>query len=236
MSLQQTEILESLSKYSITQPRETAKLPYYQLPFARNPNFFGRADVIQSINDALQGIDNDGQGQLIRSVALWGTGGIGKSQIALEYANLQVLNKCQLVLWLPTQTEIDLSRALVHAANEIRPAWYEDGMPTERVRFLMWNWLQTTGKCATPSIYCPTCANNGQRNIMDNHLRQRRRQQPPDLQLARRRKRANRRNLSQRARRRLSRRNSCRNYPLHKGRRRRAAHEAFRKTEYQAPR
>ncbi|KAJ5959309.1 Tetratricopeptide-like helical [Penicillium vulpinum] len=150
MSLQQTELLESLSKYSITQRKETAKLPYYQLPFARNHNFFGRADVIQSIHDALQEIGNDGQGQQIRSVALWGTGGIGKSQIALEYANLQVLNKCQLVLWLPTQTEIDLSRALVHAASEIRPAWYEDGMPTERVRFLMWNWLQTTGKCATP--------------------------------------------------------------------------------------
>jgi hypothetical protein len=142
MSLKQNEVLESLSRYSIQQ-KEAAHLPYFQLPFGRNNAFYGRTRVLNELSDVLKPSD---AGQSIRSVALWGTGGIGKSQCALEYANLQIQAKCQLVLWLPAQTETDMSRALVHAASQVQPPGYEDGMSAERTRFIMWNWLQTTGK------------------------------------------------------------------------------------------
>lgn len=144
MNLKQNEVLESLSRHSIADgQRQAANLPYYQLPFGRNPSFYGRTRILNEISDLLK---PSNAGQSIRSVALWGTGGIGKSQTALEYANFQIQAKCQLVLWLPAQTESDMSRALVNAASHVRPPGYEEGMTADRIRLTMWNWLQTTGK------------------------------------------------------------------------------------------
>ena len=143
--LKQTEVLESLSRHSLQPhtPQGDAHLPYYQLPFGRNHAFYGRTSVLKELEDALKASN---AGHSIRSVALWGAGGIGKSQVALEYANLQVQANCRLVIWLPAQTETDMSRALVQAASQVRPPGYEDGMTAERTRFMMWNWLQTTGE------------------------------------------------------------------------------------------
>ena len=143
--LKQNEVLESLSRHSLRSdnPQEVAHLPYYQLPFGRNHAFFGRTKVLGELQNVLK---PSTAGHSIRSAALWGTGGIGKSQVALEYANLQIQAKCRLVIWLPAQTETDMSRALVQAASQVRPPGYEEGMSAERTRFIMWNWLQTTGE------------------------------------------------------------------------------------------
>ena len=46
------------------------------LPYERNPAFFGRGDLLEEINEHLHVRERD---PLIRSVAIWGTGGIGKS-------------------------------------------------------------------------------------------------------------------------------------------------------------
>ncbi|KAH6627517.1 P-loop containing nucleoside triphosphate hydrolase protein [Chaetomium tenue] len=143
MSLKQDEVLESLRAQNL-QPhpsQQAANLPYYQLPFGRNPGFFGRTRILDQIREALGSPDSS---RSIRSIALWGIGGIGKSQVALEYASQQVLEKCPLVLWIPAQTSTDMSRALVTAAGQVRPPGYEEDMTAEQMRFLMWNWLQTT--------------------------------------------------------------------------------------------
>ncbi|UKZ53095.1 hypothetical protein TrVGV298_006883 [Trichoderma virens] len=141
MSLKQEGVLQSLRTHNL-EPKEAASLPYWQLPFGRNPSFFGRADLLDEIRNAL--VTSADEPQSVRSVALWGIGGIGKSQVALEYANKQIQEECQLVLWIPSQTAMDMSRALVHAAGQVRPPGYEENMSAERIRFLMWNWLQTT--------------------------------------------------------------------------------------------
>lgn len=151
LSLKQNEVLESLSRYGLNTPQEAAHLPYFQLPFGRNPAFFGRTALLNDIQVVLKSSEAAGR---IRSVALWGTGGIGKSQVALEYANMQIQAKCRLVLWLPAQSETEMSRALVQAANNVRPPGFEEGMSAERTRFMMWNWLQTTGECIHQCLIC----------------------------------------------------------------------------------
>lgn len=154
MSLKQNEVLETLGQHALQTNalQEAVRLPYYQLPFGRNPTFFGRTSVLNELQDVLKSSD---VGHSIRSVALWGTGGIGKSQVALEYANLQIQANCQLVLWLPAQTETDMSRALVQAASQVHPSGYEEGMSADRMRYIMWNWLQTTGKSF--AYFLPSC-------------------------------------------------------------------------------
>lgn len=144
MSLKQNEVLESLRAHNLGPhpSQQAANLPYYQLPFGQNPNFFGRTRILDQIREALGSSDSN---RSIRSIALWGIGGIGKSQVALQYASQQVLEKCPLVLWIPAQTSTDMSRALVTAASQVHPPGYEESMTAEQMRFLMWNWLQTTG-------------------------------------------------------------------------------------------
>ena len=73
--------LEGLTMATNIIERSQVTLPCHFLPFGHNPNFYGRTTILQSIQDALAVRNDDLR---IRSVALWGTGGIGKSQIALE--------------------------------------------------------------------------------------------------------------------------------------------------------
>ncbi|GAM38323.1 hypothetical protein TCE0_033f08958 [Talaromyces pinophilus] len=56
--------------------------PTSKIPFERDEMFVGREDIIMSISGAVQGRS----GQASKRAALVGLGGIGKSQIAIEYA------------------------------------------------------------------------------------------------------------------------------------------------------
>jgi hypothetical protein len=63
--------------------RQPAYLPCILIPFPRNKSFFGPTEVLEEMQQHLSAGDDT---QSIRSVALWGTDGIGKTQIALEFA------------------------------------------------------------------------------------------------------------------------------------------------------
>ncbi|KAL7265884.1 hypothetical protein RUND412_011588, partial [Rhizina undulata] len=57
-----------------------------KLPFQRNPNFCGRNDILQEMHQILQRPKTLENESARGTVILYGMGGIGKSQIALEYA------------------------------------------------------------------------------------------------------------------------------------------------------
>src|SRR5579883_3344191 len=61
----------------------TALDPYWSVPLPRNPFFTGREEVLEVLYRQL-GVDQPVA--LIRASALHGLGGVGKTQIALEYA------------------------------------------------------------------------------------------------------------------------------------------------------
>lgn len=134
----------SLLDIGSSQSTRAAHLPYRQLPFVRNPDFYGRSAILQSIDDLLQNTDSE---KSVRSVALWGTGGIGKSQLALEYANKQMQDGCPLIIWIPSESDSEISQAIVDAASQIKPPGFVEGSTPDKIRYVMWNWLQTTGKC-----------------------------------------------------------------------------------------
>ena len=63
-------------------PRFPGKLPAtWNVPYLRNPNFTGREDILSDIHNAL----NSGQPAALTQ-AIVGLGGIGKTQLTLEYA------------------------------------------------------------------------------------------------------------------------------------------------------
>ena len=83
------EMVRTMSDFP--QSRPAPKLPYYLLgPETQNRNFFGREEVLSQMEDTLQLSTADFQKSLFRnygpkSFALCGFGGVGKSQIAVEY-------------------------------------------------------------------------------------------------------------------------------------------------------
>jgi hypothetical protein len=117
-----------------------AKLPCYFLPFQRNFNFFGREDILKKISESLAPTSKPS----IRTVALWGIGGIGKTQVALEYANRLVFDGVDAILWVGCETEAEIAKAFTEIASKLGLASYTTKNTPAENRYHVLQWLQTT--------------------------------------------------------------------------------------------
>jgi hypothetical protein len=118
-------------------------LPCRTLPYARNSAFFGRDETLLEMRDALE---PDSTKCSVRSVALWGCAGIGKSQTALEYAHRQMEEGREVIIWIPSETEPEITAAWMAAARQLKPPGFDEATAPERTCDLMRNWLQTTSE------------------------------------------------------------------------------------------
>ena len=155
-------LLAQLGQMRIAAPNQQAEvvLPCLTLPFQRNPLFYARKEILEQVSRTLQKPD---QTLSIRSVALWGLGGVGKSQIALEFAHQQFAAGCQIVLWIPSETESEVASAYNKAANQLQvPGVLPTNTPDQN-RYLVNQFLQSTRKlkpsaCDIPIITNPHCS------------------------------------------------------------------------------
>lgn len=74
------EVLELLSSMKHTESRPQTR--YNNIPSPSNPKFSGRKDVLEVVHQAL---DPQTISSSLKSMALFGMGGVGKTQIALQY-------------------------------------------------------------------------------------------------------------------------------------------------------
>lgn len=94
--LQLAQKMESLQE--APEPSRKYDLPM-KLPFRRNQNFTGRQSILEDIHVAFQrGPQPEGT-----LVAIYGAGGLGKTQIALEYAYLYQ-SEYSAVIWIDAQS------------------------------------------------------------------------------------------------------------------------------------
>ena len=144
LSRTQARLAQSLSQLNVniatgSKQQAMSTLSVNTLPYQRNPAFFGRKDLIEEIDEHLRARERD---PLIRSVAIWGTGGIGKSQIALEYAQQQWLAGTKVVLWIASETEAEIAKSFNDAASRLDlPGYLETNTPDQN-RFAVLQWLQ----------------------------------------------------------------------------------------------
>jgi tetratricopeptide (TPR) repeat protein/transcriptional regulator with XRE-family HTH domain len=73
----------------------TSYTPIWNVPYRRNPFFTGRENILSNLYAMLQ---NSQSAALTQAQAISGLGGIGKTQIAIEYA-YRYLDEYQAILW-----------------------------------------------------------------------------------------------------------------------------------------
>ncbi len=102
------------SPASAEKPRFPGRVPpIWNVP-ARNADFTGRAAILERIRDKLAG----GGTATVVALALHGLGGVGKTQLALEYAH-RFMADYDLVWWIPSERADEISGALADLARKL---------------------------------------------------------------------------------------------------------------------
>lgn len=116
----------------------TALAPYWLVPLPRNPFFTGREDMLEALHAQL---DVEQAIALTQSAALHGLGGVGKTQIALEYAYRHSLDY-RAVFWIGAETQEQIVSSLLRIA-EVLQLPGQDGKDQQRVVVAVQRWLST---------------------------------------------------------------------------------------------
>ena len=118
------------------------KAGLFYVPYRQNAFFFGRADVLHQLHTTF-----DVRREAVRRQApcclLHALGGMGKTQIALEYA-FRSRDQYDCVWWLPCQPANELMRRYALMADDLQLTGYESA-GRGRKREMVKEWLECTG-------------------------------------------------------------------------------------------
>lgn len=107
------QLLSSLTDFSLE--KMDPKLPCFMMPFHRNLVFCGRTKLLDELDKCLSPTgetpsisDGSEYGSHLRTFALWGSGGIGKTQIATEFV-YRVKEQFDAIIWIPADEPAKLA-------------------------------------------------------------------------------------------------------------------------------
>ncbi|KAJ5092792.1 hypothetical protein N7456_008653 [Penicillium angulare] len=118
-------------------PLETPPEPPWTVPFSRDPDFVGREPLLDRIHEKASILGS--------RTAITGLGGVGKTQLAIEYSHRV---RCQSadtwVLWIHASSMVRCEKSLRDLANRVKIPGRQDR--DVNVFQLVGNWLQETSK------------------------------------------------------------------------------------------
>ncbi|KAI9151499.1 Nephrocystin-3 [Paramyrothecium foliicola] len=103
--------------------------PHWIVPFSRNRNFVGRE---QELNTLRQWISSE---DVSNNMAVFGLGGVGKTQIALEFAYcIKEENPRYSVFWVPVTNHLEFEQAYKHIGQALKiPGIDADGVDVKQL-------------------------------------------------------------------------------------------------------
>ncbi|HZO75449.1 MAG TPA: FxSxx-COOH system tetratricopeptide repeat protein [Ktedonobacteraceae bacterium] len=104
---------ELFEELAVQEQAASAPPPLWHVPYPRNPFFTGREEVLQRLHERLR---HRHTLALTQSLAVSGLGGIGKTQIALEYA-YQYRDDYHYVFWMHADTRESLFAGFITVAQ-----------------------------------------------------------------------------------------------------------------------
>lgn len=138
---QYREVLDLLGTMQLARDDESKRVRYSNIPFSANAKFSGRDEVLAAVDSALA---PDMVASSHKSVALFGMGGVGKTQIALKYAYNSV-NHFDVVMWVAADNAIAIGQSFRTIADGL--GLLGDGDETNHSAAATWkmkNWLLNT--------------------------------------------------------------------------------------------
>ncbi|KAJ5729079.1 Tetratricopeptide-like helical [Penicillium malachiteum] len=117
--------------------------PCYDIPFARNGSFRGRQAELDLV---ISHLTPDTSGHNVKSFALWGTGGVGKTQIALEFAYKRKDEAKESIFWVDCETGMSIAKSFTKIANALKLEGVIEDENSDKNRLLVLNWFRSTGE------------------------------------------------------------------------------------------
>ncbi|KAK2596204.1 hypothetical protein QQS21_006352 [Conoideocrella luteorostrata] len=117
-----------------------AAFPCHTLPVAENHWFFGRRDILRQLENHLTPADTSSR---LSSTALYGLGGIGKTQTALAYA-YQKQEELDAILWISAEDEYSIQQGFSKAAVDALKLEEAHPQSHQKNMILVLDWLQKT--------------------------------------------------------------------------------------------
>ena len=131
----------SISETQRTMPQQPrfpgAFPPIWNVPYARNPYFTGRETVLQNLHEALS---KNSATALTQGHAIFGLGGIGKTQTAVEYT-YRYRFEYRFIFWTRADTEVALQAGFVEIAKLLDLPEKEATNPNDTVQAVKY-WLE----------------------------------------------------------------------------------------------
>ena len=110
------EVLELLKAFKDSKIQDTSVIHCYHIPTNLNPRFWGREECLEAVTRALD--PGDAINNSLKTFAIYGMGGVGKTQIALTYASNSKKNY-EVILWIAADTSISLEQSFREAAQAL---------------------------------------------------------------------------------------------------------------------
>jgi DNA-binding XRE family transcriptional regulator len=134
-------------------PPEEASI--WNVPFLRNPFFTGRDQILAHLHTALT--SEPTLAALTQSYSLHGLGGIGKTQLVIEYA-YQYRYEYEAVLWVEAETQTSLTSSFVALAGLLAlPEQKEEDQ--NKIVTAVLRWFTRYPRIPFPSIvWCRQCS------------------------------------------------------------------------------
>lgn len=133
--------------------------PLWSIPYPRNPFFTGREEILTALYTSLS---THQEMALTHVYALQGLGGVGKTQIALEYA-YRFAQEYHAIFWIGAETTESLAMSLLRVAETLQ-LLEPDDRDQQRVITAVRDWL------TTHSQWLLICDNVEDLGILDRFL------------------------------------------------------------------
>ncbi|EFQ99406.1 hypothetical protein MGYG_02418 [Nannizzia gypsea CBS 118893] len=137
------DTVKAIENLHLSRQRSTElNLPCFMIPYGLNVKFFGRSAEVETMKERLDPNKNSGT---LKIIAICGTGGVGKTQLALHYANTAT-DLYDVVVWIPGETKIKMTQALSQFSAKVGLPQTEGNEDDYRSIQIVHDWLNTSGK------------------------------------------------------------------------------------------
>ncbi|KAG9240863.1 hypothetical protein BJ878DRAFT_536863 [Calycina marina] len=111
------ETLNVIANMKAASLSDQENLPCHSLPYGLNPQFLERSEEVSQVRAALDP-DPTEDGYELKVLAIHGLGGVGKSQVALHYANIS-MKLFDVIVWIPSETHVKMAQAIANFAVKL---------------------------------------------------------------------------------------------------------------------